>query len=61
MNRLNVNSAIIVKNRTYKVADLVENFICFTGLQASELLLSFDFRIPKKIRMDALKMIQFKN
>lgn len=57
MNRLNVNSAIIVKNRTYKVADLVENFICFTGLQASELLLSFDFRIPKKIRMDALKKV----
>ncbi len=57
MNRLNVNSAIIVKNKTYKVADLVENFICFTGLQASELLLSFGFKIPKKIRMDALKKI----
>ncbi len=54
MNLTN-ESKIVVNERAYKVADLINYLSCLSGMEVAEFFSYIDFKLPKAIKIRALK------
>lgn len=54
MNLTN-ESKIVVNNRAYKVSDLINYLSCLSGMEIAEFFSYIDFKLPKAIKIKALK------